>query len=165
MAVVEDQESDIVLLRKAFEKGRLPNPIYFVRNGEDAIAYLSGQGSYSNRAENPLPELVLLDLNLPGMGGFEVLKWIRQREGIRGLPVVILTTSEHIADINRAYEFGANSFLAKEFDFDNLIELNKLLEQYRLRATRATQTLPPLQGEARGRARHRIGAKAAEFRA
>src|SRR5205814_846191 len=91
--IVEDRDDDILLMRKAFHKASMNNPIHVVRDGEEALAYLSGKNKYANRAEYPLPVLVLLDLKLPGMDGFEVLSWIRRQEGIRGLPVVVLTSS------------------------------------------------------------------------
>ena len=138
--MVEDREDDILLMRKAFAKASLKNPLQIVRDGEEAIAYLSGIGKYSNRAEYPLPILVLLDLKLPGMDGFEVLSWIRAQEGIRGLPVVVLTSSSQLADINRAYDLGANSFFVKEFDFQHFVDLIALLERYWIKTARAPQT-------------------------
>jgi CheY-like chemotaxis protein len=141
--VVEDREDDILLLRTAFRKAGLLNPIHFVRDGEEAVAYLRGEGKYASRAEYPLPDLMLLDLKLPRMDGIEVLKWVRQQEGIRGLPVVVLTSSERIQDVNRAYEFGANSFFVKEIDFDNLVSLNQVLHRYWLKTARRPETSRP----------------------
>src|SRR4051812_47629484 len=128
--IVEDREDDILLMRKAFAKASLRNPLHIVRTGEEAVAYLRGEGRYSNRAEYPLPVLVLLDLKMPGMDGFEVLAWIRQQDGIRGLPVVVLTSSSEIRDVNRAYALGANSFFVKELDFENTVDLSQLLREY-----------------------------------
>jgi len=128
--VVEDREDDVFLMRKAFEKASLTNPLHIVGSGDEALIYLSGEGKYANRAEFPLPILILLDLKLPGMDGFEVLTWIRRQDGIRGIPVVVLTSSTEIRDVNRAYALGANSFFVKEFDFQNAVDLSKLLRQY-----------------------------------
>ena len=128
--IVEDREDDIFLMRKAFDRAFLTNPVQVVRSGDEAVAYLSGEGKYANRAEYPLPVLVLLDLKMPGMDGFEVLSWIRQRDGIRGLPVVVLTSSSEIRDVNRAYALGANSFFVKELDFQHAMDLSQLLRQY-----------------------------------
>ena len=138
--VVEDQENDILLLRRAFASAAMTNPVHIVRDGEEALAYLTGEGKYSNRAEHPLPDLVLLDLKLPRMDGFEVLEWIRKQPGIRGLPVVVLTSSDQIRDINKAYEFGANSFLVKEFDFQNFVEVAKLLQRYWMKTVKTPET-------------------------
>ena len=141
--VVEDREDDILLIRKAFDKARVPNPIQYVRDGEEAVAYLRGEGKYANRAEHPLPDLVLLDLKLPRMDGFEVLKWIRAETGIRGLPVVVLTSSDQIQDVNRAYDLGANSFFVKELDFENFVDLNKLLHRYWMKTARTPEISRP----------------------
>ena len=141
--IVEDREDDIILMRRAFEKASLINPIQIVRNGEEAVAYLGGEGKFANRAEYPLPSLVLLDLKLPGMDGFEVLSWIRRQEGICGLPVVVLTSSSQIRDVNRAYALGANSFFVKEFDFQGTVDLGKLLQTYWLKKSLTPQTSRP----------------------
>jgi CheY-like chemotaxis protein len=116
-----------MLIQLAFEKAFLRNPIEIVRDGEAALMYLSGEGKFRNRAEYPLPSLVLLDLKLPGMDGFEVVSWVRQQEGIRGLPIIVLTSSSRIADVNRAYHLGANSFIVKEIDFDSTVEFAKVM--------------------------------------
>ena len=83
---------------------------------------------------------MLLDLKMPGMDGFEVLTWIRQQDGIRGLPVVVLTSSSEMVDVNRAYELGANSFFVKEIDFQGTVDLSKLLQKYWLTTVRTPQT-------------------------
>jgi len=141
--VVEDREDDILLIRKAFEKGGVANPLHFVRTGDEAVAYLSGERKYANRAEFPLPILVLLDLKLPGMDGFEVLSWIRHQEGLRALPIIVLTSSTQLSDVNRAYQLGANSFFVKEIEFQNSVELSRLLQNYWLIKVRTPQTSRP----------------------
>ena len=95
---------------------------------------------------------MLLDLKLPRMDGFEVLQSVRGQEGIRSLPVVVLTSSDHIHDVNRAYELGANSFFVKEIDFDNLVTLNQLLHRYWMKAARIPQSSrPSIRIERQGR--------------
>src|ERR1700704_1217217 len=86
--LVEDRGDDILLIQRAFQRAGLKNPLQAVCDGEEAIAYLSGEGKYSNRAEYPLPWLVLLDLKMPRVDGFAVLKWIRQQPGLSSLAVV-----------------------------------------------------------------------------
>jgi CheY-like chemotaxis protein len=140
--IVEDREDDILLIRKAFQKAAVTNPIHVVRDGDEAIAYLAGERKYSNREEYPLPVLVLLDLKLPGIDGFEVLRWIRQQDGLRALPVLVLTSSNEIRDVNRAY-LGANSFFVKELDFQGTVDLGKLLQTYWLKKTLTPQTSRP----------------------
>jgi CheY-like chemotaxis protein len=121
--IVEDNEVDLMLIRRAFAKAKVLNPLFSVQTGEEAIAYFKGDGCYANRAEYPLPDLVLLDLKLTGISGFQVLKWIRQQPGLWALRVVVLTGSTAIEDINLAYQLGANSFLAKPMDFDSFVQV------------------------------------------
>src|SRR5204863_7172656 len=118
----DDSEEDILLIRKAFEKALILNPIYAVKSGEEAISYLQGKGAYSNRDEYPLPDLLLLDLKMPGVDGFQVLRWIRQDPGLRLLRVLVFTSSDQLRDVNQAYQLGANSFMVKPADFQNFVE-------------------------------------------
>src|SRR5690349_19737256 len=119
--LVEDNADDVVLVKRAFAKAKVLNPLHITRRGEEAIDYLSGTGKYANRAEFPLPGLVLLDLNMPGLSGFDVLRWIRQQPGLRTLRVVVLTSSDETRDVNLAYQLGANSFLVKPVDFERFV--------------------------------------------
>jgi len=128
--LVEDDANDVLLIERAFEKAHLANPIKSVRDGQEAIAYLSGMPPYDDRLRYPLPALILLDLKLPRKSGFEVLNWLRQEEDLRRLPVVILTSSGQAADINRAYELGANSYLVKPVSFEALTQLVQGLGVY-----------------------------------
>jgi Response regulators consisting of a CheY-like receiver domain and a winged-helix DNA-binding domain len=141
--LAEDRDDDIVLIRKAFEKAELANPMYVVKNGEEGVAYLMGEEPFSNRNEYPLPDLILLDLKMPKLDGFETLLWIRNQPGIRNIPVVILTSSENLGDVTKAYALGANSFLVKPVDFEHSIELVKVLHKYWLRTSRLPQTFRP----------------------
>src|ERR1051326_7062364 len=111
--LAEDREDDVLLIRRAFNKANLLNPLHVVQDGEEAIAYLKGEGQYANRAEYPLPSLLLLDLKMPRKNGFEVLQWIRQQPSLSALRVVVLTSSSEIQDVNMAYRLGSNSFLVK----------------------------------------------------
>ncbi|HXU78956.1 MAG TPA: response regulator [Methylomirabilota bacterium] len=128
--LVEDREDDVVIIRRAFSKGNILNPLFVVRNGDDAIAYLSGQEKYSNRQEYPLPDLILLDLKMPGKDGFDVLRWLRKQPGLNTLRVVVLTSSEELKDVNLAYQLGANSFLVKPVDFENFVKVGQALRGY-----------------------------------
>ena len=128
--LIEDNDNDSVLLKKAFARGNLLNPLHIMRSGEEAMEYLKGEGRFSNRAEYPLPSVVLLDLNLPGISGFEVLQWIRAQPGINKLRVIVLTSSESIHDVNLAYRLGANSFLVKPMDVDHLCRMTEAISGY-----------------------------------
>src|SRR5437762_160452 len=97
--LVEDRQDDVVLIQRAFVQANVQNPIQVVRDGEEAMAYLAGAGEYSDRTKYPMPDLVLLDLKLPKIDGFELLKWIRKQPGLCALRVVVLTSSEDIFDI------------------------------------------------------------------
>src|SRR5207237_10670820 len=92
--LVEDRGDDVLLIQRAFKRASLNNPVQVVRDGEQAISYLAGEGIFRNRAEYPLPWLILLDLKMPRVDGFEVLKWIRSQPELRRLIVVVLTSSE-----------------------------------------------------------------------
>src|SRR5262249_39116010 len=140
----------IRLIRRAFDKAEIPNPLQVVRNGEEAMAYLAGEKEFANRAEFPLPKLILLDLKMPGLDGFEVLKWIRSQPGLKGLIVVVLTSSDHIRDVNEAYSLGANSFMVKPMDFENIVELSRLLRDYWIMANRSPETFRQPRFKTRG---------------
>jgi CheY-like chemotaxis protein len=138
--LVEDREEDVVVMLRSFERAQIINPVQVVRDGDEAIAYLKGEGQYANRAEHPLPELVLLDLKMPRVDGFEVLQWIREQPQLRGLRVVVLTSSEHVRDVSRAYQLGANSFLVKPMDFARTVELSSFISDYWLGLSLAPET-------------------------
>lgn len=118
--LVEDNPDDIFMIKRAFEKAKIANPIDVVENGEKAIDYL----------EENIPVLVLLDLKLPGISGFEVLKWIKSKERLKRVPVVILTSSQNGKDVNRAYDLGANSYIVKPVRFEDLMNLAKHISIY-----------------------------------
>ena len=135
--IAEDTEDDALIIRRALQKAAVPNPLHVVRNGEEVMAYLQGHRQFANRDEYPLPALLLLDLKMPRMDGFEVLSWIRHQPSLKALRVIVLTSSEDIRDVNKAYELGANSFLVKPMDFENSVEISKFLNDYWLRTDKA----------------------------
>jgi len=128
--LVEDDPNDVLLIQRAFQKAGLRNALKVVRDGEQAIEYLSGKGNYSQRDRYPLPFLVLLDLKMPGTDGFEVLEWVRSEPTLKRLLVVVLTSSNLQADVDRAYETGANSYLVKPVEFDQMVNMIKRFEAY-----------------------------------
>ncbi|UCD56442.1 MAG: response regulator [Candidatus Hydrogenedentota bacterium] len=128
--LVEDDENDVRLIQRALRKGDVPNPIEVVRDGERALDYLFAQGEYADRDRYPLPSLVLLDLKLPKYSGHEVLERIKGEPVLRRLPVVVLTSSTESADINRAYDLGANSYLVKPVRLDDLEKLAQATHLY-----------------------------------
>ena len=128
--LAEDREDDVLLVRKAFQTADMNCELRVVRDGEEAMAYLAGEGKFQDRAEFPFPDLVLLDLKMPRVDGFEVLRWIREHPRIKNLRVVVLTSSHQLRDVNEAYRLGANSFLVKPLDFENFVETSKALRSY-----------------------------------
>jgi CheY-like chemotaxis protein len=123
MLQVEDDENDRVLLKIAQQTARLLMNVVAVEDGEQAIAYLKGEGTYSNRLRSPLPSLVLLDLKLPRKGGFEVLEWIRGEESLKELPVIVMSSSAQECDRMRALRTGANAYLVKPISLTSLVEM------------------------------------------
>jgi CheY-like chemotaxis protein len=128
--LVEDDPNDVLLIQRAFQKAGLRNTLKVVRDGEHAIEYLSGQGPHANRERFPLPFLLLLDLKMPGTDGFEVLRWVRGQPELKRLLVVVLTSSNLQADVDKAYEMGANSYLVKPVEFDEMVHLIQRFEAY-----------------------------------
>src|SRR5688572_12290101 len=109
--LVDDDANDRLLIRRAFDAAGIINPVFEVPDGSKAIAYLAGEGVYANRALFPFPRIILLDLNMPGANGFDVLQWIRSKLTTQGLLIIVLSAAAEIRQINRAYALGANSFL------------------------------------------------------
>jgi CheY-like chemotaxis protein len=134
--LVEDGPDDIWAFRRAFHT--LPNyyVLQVVESGDDAISYLKGTGPFSNRDEYPLPSVVLLDLKLPGTNGLDVLGWIRRQPELQSLRVIVLTSSDDLRDVTRAYQMGANSFLTKPLEFMELQEMLKAVGRFWLELSR-----------------------------
>ena len=128
--LVEDDENDVVLIEHAFKKAGLKESLKVVRSGEQALEYLSGEGSYVDRERFPLPFLLLLDLKMPGTNGFEVLQWVRTASDLKRLLVVVLTSSNLQADVDRAYELGANSYLVKPVELNQMVHMIQRFEVY-----------------------------------
>jgi CheY-like chemotaxis protein len=135
--LAEDQESDTLLLQRAFKTAGIVNPLHAVSDGEQCLAYLRGGGEYSNRAEYPLPSLLLLDLKMPRMSGFEVLSWIRAQPELKDLRIVVFSASLEPMDVNRAVQLGANSFLVKPINFDDLVAMVRVLGRLAMKRPKA----------------------------
>jgi two-component system, response regulator len=128
--LVEDSQMDVELIIDAFAEARLGNKIQVAKNGQEALDYLFGKGEFSDRARYPLPDIILLDLNMPGIDGHEVLKKIKKMEILKRIPVVILTSSADEGDRAMSYDNGANSYLVKPVSFDEFIKVVKLFSDY-----------------------------------
>jgi len=138
--IAEDEEDYVFLIQKAFTEAKIPNPIHVVSTGQETLAYLKGEGKYTNRDEYPLPDLLLLDLKLPGFSGFEIIGWARSQPGLSGLRIVVLTSSDQMRDVNDAYRLGANSFLMKPYDFQDLIQFSRTINEFWLRMSRCPES-------------------------
>jgi len=128
--LAEDDPDDVLLTHLAFEKARLANPLQVVRDGEEAIAYLKGEWRFKDRARFPLPILLLLDLNMPKVNGFQVLEWLQTYPMLGRMPVAVMTSSDHDPHVTRAYELGADSYLIKPPDAEALLALVQRLRAY-----------------------------------
>lgn len=129
MLWVEDDLDDVFLIERAIQKAGLGRP-RLARDGDEAVAYLSGSGAYADRSVHPFPSLVLLDLKLPKRSGFEVLRWIRRTPEISRTPVVMFTSSNQRSDVDRAYELGANAYLLKAVDHPDLVQALKAVSAF-----------------------------------
>ena len=127
--IAEDNEDDVILIQALLQKANLSVPVHVVTDGEQAISYLSAAGEYADRAKYPLPQLVLLDIQMPRTDGFKVLEWIRRQRGLEDLKVVMLTSIEDVRYVNRAYRLGAISFLLKPMELIELLHITSLLNQ------------------------------------
>jgi CheY-like chemotaxis protein len=129
--LVEDDPAEAKLIERAFVKIAGGVPLLRLRDGDMAVQYLAGEPPYEKRTQHPLPSLVLLDIKLPRRSGFEVLEWIRQRpDPLRRVPVVMMTSSKHDVDINRAYDLHANSYLVKPDKPKELERIVNCLDSY-----------------------------------
>jgi len=129
--LVEDDLNDIFLVQRAFKKARISNPLQIVTDGEKAIQYLQGRGPYSDRSLYPIPKLIVMDINMPGKSGFEVLEWLKSRQQpLHTIPIVIVSSSDNPEDINRAYDLGANAYMVKPMDFKAVEHLFQSITHY-----------------------------------
>lgn len=128
--LVEDNRMDVELTLDAFREARLANTISVASNGQAALDYLFGRGSYADRTTYPLPNLILLDLKLPGIDGHMVLREIKATPKLKRLPVIILTSSKEEGDRALSYDNGANSYLVKPVSFKGFLDVVRQLEDY-----------------------------------
>ena len=128
--LIEDNQDDIALTLRAFNKCNIKNKVNIIEDGQDALDYIACKGVYKGKDPYDLPTVVLLDINLPKVNGFEILKAIRDNLATKFLPVVILTSSKEEQDIINGYTLGANSYIRKPVDFKNFFEAVQALGLY-----------------------------------
>lgn len=139
--LVEDNPMDVELIIDAFKEARLMNTIQVAKNGTEALDYLLGHGGFADRRQYPLPDIVLLDLKMPGVDGHDVLKKIKQTDKLRRIPVIILTSSRDEGDRAMSYDNGANSYLVKPVSFDDFLIVVRRVSDYWL----TLNVEPPLE--------------------
>jgi CheY-like chemotaxis protein len=147
--LAEDDEDDIFMMRRALRQAGIANPLQIVRNGQEAIWYLKGEGMYADRKTYPWPCLMLLDLRMPLMDGFDVLAWLQRRRRPKDLLVVILSSSQHETDVLRVSELGADAYYAKPQAFDDLVALGVQLKERLDKLPGVPTWLTPPSAEAR----------------
>lgn len=128
--LVEDNLMDVELILDAFKEARLSNEIQVARNGKSALEILFGEGRYADRKQYPLPDIILLDLKMPGIDGHEVLKKVKGADKLKRLPIIILTSSRDEGDRALSYDSGANSYLVKPVSFDDFLIVVKQVSDY-----------------------------------
>jgi len=121
--VADDDQNDVFFLRRAFQKSGLDHSVVHVSDGQEAIDYLQGEADFSDRSRFPLPSLLLLDLKMPKVDGFDVLAWLKNHAVLKTLPVVVLSSSSREDDIQRARSLGADDYRVKPADFEQLLTL------------------------------------------
>lgn len=140
--MADDDPDDRLMTQEAFVECRVANPLRFVNDGDELMDYLRREGDFADAARFPMPGLILLDLNMPRRDGREALRDIKADPALRGIPVVILTTSKAEEDVLRSYQDGVNSFITKPVTFSALIEVVQALGKYWLEVV----DLPDSQG-------------------
>lgn len=130
IVIADDDEEDQLLAREALEENKIANQIYFVSDGEELMDYLYNRGKYSDTSIYKKPGIILLDLNMPKKDGREALMEIKSDDKLKGIPVVILSTSKAEEDVIKSYDIGVNSFITKPVSFDGLVEVMRSIKHY-----------------------------------
>lgn len=130
LLLVEDNEDDVFLMKRALKSARIVNPLLVVEDGQEALDYLGGAGKFADRNQYPLPAVVFLDLKLPFISGHDVLAWIRRQKQLEFMVVIVLTSSNEASDLSRCYALGANSYLVKPPTPEQLDDLAKAFKWY-----------------------------------
>lgn len=137
--LVEDNPNDVMIARRALTRSLVSHRLSVARDGQEALEYLFRRGAFGEGEMPPRPELILLDLNLPRIDGFEVLRTLKSDSNLKRIPIIVLTTSEREEDVINAYQWGANTFISKPVEFDRFMSIIKHIYDYWSKAAR----LPP----------------------
>lgn len=128
--IVEDSDEDYETITRAFKKSGMGNPVVRCGDGDEALDYLRRRGKFADGKAAPVPGMILLDLNLPGTDGYEVLEEIKRDQNMKMIPVIVLTSSSDQRDIERCYASGANSYMRKPVSFEGFVEAVQRLKEY-----------------------------------
>ncbi len=128
--LLEDEPHDVFFIKRALEQVAKGHVLRSVENGEEAIQYLRGEGQFADREAFPFPNLILTDLKMPRMNGFEFLEWIRHHQDCSVIPTIVLSSSAIESDVRRAYEIGANAYVRKPASMEDLVKMIKLTWEY-----------------------------------
>jgi len=134
--IADDDQNDVFFLRRAFQKSGLGHHLFEVQDGQQAVDYLSGAPPFQDRNKYPLPSLLLLDLKMPRMTGFEVLSWLQNQSSLKQMPVVVLSGSNQARDVEQARSLGAAEYQVKPADFDALMKFVREVDARWLQAAR-----------------------------
>jgi CheY-like chemotaxis protein len=141
----EDEESDRMILKLAFQGAKLPRPLVIVRDGQEAVDYLGGKGRFADRSAHPLPALVVLDLKMPRMNGFDVLAWLANQPEFKELPAVVLSSSSDESDIRKARQVGAREYFVKPHNLEELIKIAIQIHELCLTSLTADAGIGPVR--------------------
>ena len=130
LLLVEDNQDDYEATLRSLKKNHFLNPVHWCKNGKDALDYIYKRGSYSNDPEVYTPDLILLDLNMPGIDGRQVLRELKQDPQKCSIPIVVLTTSKDSKDIEQCYKIGASTYIQKPVDFEGLTQAIRTMKNY-----------------------------------
>jgi CheY-like chemotaxis protein len=128
--LVEDDENDLFFVQRATSEGAVGHKVYAVHDGSDAIRYLRGEGDYADRQKFPIPNVILTDIKMPGMGGFDFLRWLRSHPESSVIPVIVYSNSNLEKDVTEAYRLGANAYIKKPSSLNELIETLDLVFRF-----------------------------------
>jgi len=128
--ILEDDPNDVILLKRALQKNNIRNPIQVLSDGAEGVKYLSGKEEYADRTLHPFPKFIIMDLKMPRMGGLEVLEWLREHPQYRVIPTLVLSSSKLPVDILTAYKLGANSYMVKPGNFEELQTMIRNVYEY-----------------------------------
>jgi CheY-like chemotaxis protein len=128
--LIEDDENDVTLIELALKQAKIPVRLRAVGDGLEGLNYLNGTGQFSDRERFPIPEIIILDLKMPRMSGMEFLSYINDHPGLRIIPTIVMSASKLDADVLRAYQLGANSFMVKPNDPATLTQMVKIIQEF-----------------------------------